>query len=192
MNVSRTIAILLLLSACLVSANGEAVRFDGFEGRRPIKYFFHLLELKSGTSSLLSRLQPAPLLHDLQHSLLLLQIRSLLPNSGPRSPKNPRDPLAYDRDVQHASPAAAKREICAPNLPISRAQLEPDVFDPNRSPGSLRAEPEEHDGRNESLVDAGQPKVQGPTSIMITNPLSCSTRPTSGDLSRFLYINLYL
>lgn len=38
-------AILVLLAIALIEAKG--VRFDEFEPRRPIKYFFHLLELKS-------------------------------------------------------------------------------------------------------------------------------------------------
>lgn len=43
--------LVLLVIVLLSSAQAYGVRFDEFEGRRPIKYFFHLLELKSGKAT---------------------------------------------------------------------------------------------------------------------------------------------
>ena len=38
----------ILVLTYLLSAKGKAAKFDNYEPRRPIKYLYHLLELKAG------------------------------------------------------------------------------------------------------------------------------------------------
>jgi len=54
MNVLVKVVILLIF---MTLVSGKAVRFDNFEPRRPIKYAFHLLELKAGIFHGINRIQ---------------------------------------------------------------------------------------------------------------------------------------
>lgn len=54
MNVLVKVVTLLIF---LTFISGKAVRFDNFEPRRPIKYAFHLLELKAGIIHAKNRIQ---------------------------------------------------------------------------------------------------------------------------------------
>ena len=52
MNVlAKSLKAVLSFVVLLIVVRTYGVRFDEFEGRRPIKYFFHLLELKSGKAA---------------------------------------------------------------------------------------------------------------------------------------------
>ena len=42
---------LILTFICLLGMQAKPVRFDNYEPRRPIKYLYHLLELKAGINN---------------------------------------------------------------------------------------------------------------------------------------------